>query len=172
MFSISYRYMKTAFLAFLALSVGFSLGTYYGWRTGCIDGQVRVEMMTLSVLKQYGSYRSSPETAPRDRVMDMLAMSSAQTFAHGNSFSPFYRDARLAADLALLEVAAFWELNAREPSLTKDGRYLPLFSEGSPESVHLEKLKQEHRPFYGKELERQQKLREAMPLEFRSPSPR
>jgi hypothetical protein len=154
--------MKTAIFTILALIAGLALGTFYGWRTGFVDGHVDAGIKTLYVIKSYGTLRTSTNTAARDSLIDVLAAGSAATFANGHSYSPVFIFFHPKADAALLDIAACWELNSREPSVWKDGKKPSLFPDNSPEAARLEELKQQMRAYYDRELEKQQKQRQTV----------
>jgi hypothetical protein len=155
--------MKTILISLLTLIVSFALGTFYGWRTGYVDGGVQGQIVTLGVIKKYGALRSSTDTIERDRLIDLLVLHSGNIFANGHSYSPLFAFIHPKADAALLDIAICWELNSREPATWKNGKILPLFPDHSPEANRLEQLKQQMRAYYDRELEKQQKQRQMPP---------
>jgi hypothetical protein len=75
--------MKTTFIAALALLIGFALGTFYGWQTGVVDGQVLLAGIYPTVaVEKYGQYRGTNDLQSRDKAVDILEIGLGSVDIH------------------------------------------------------------------------------------------
>jgi hypothetical protein len=140
--------MKTSIIAAITLVAGFAIGTFYGWRTGVIDGQVRASITTVKMIEAYNVLRLTTNTRSRDQMIDRLSMATAMNLAVDNGLSPVAMFVQPQADSALLELLASWDL-----SHSSDPK--PLFPANTPWELRLQKVKKELGPVYQRALKRQ-----------------
>jgi len=139
--------MKTI-LVVLCLLIGFAGGTFYGWRTGIVDGQTLAEEQPKTILQIYDQYRATDDIPSRDKAMDMLALSLGVRYAVDNNLSPMAYFIQPKADCGLIDIAASWQLNhaAGGP---------PLFPPDSPEAKRLEEVMAKYPLYFDITLKRQ-----------------
>jgi hypothetical protein len=140
--------MKTALIAILCLLIGFASGTFYGWRTGIVDGQTLANEQPKMILEIYDRYRTTNDIPSRDKAIDMLALSLGVRYAIDSSLSPMAYFIQPKADCGLIDIAAWWQLN--HPAGDR-----PLFSPGTPEAKRLEEVMAKYPLYYDITFKRQ-----------------
>lgn len=131
--------MNRPFLKSLAIAaIAFGAGTYYGWKTGVVDGSANASGTTATFLESYSKARITGDVGSRDRVIDLLTEEVASKLAEGYSYSPVAYFLHPKVDAQLLKIAATHELNQE----FRGGGEMDLFTEGSSERAKLKALKQ------------------------------
>jgi hypothetical protein len=144
--------MKTTIIAVIALIVGFAIGTFYGWRTGVVDGQILTSITPMLIIQKYGQHRTDSDIQSRDKIIDILYMGIGANLAVNNGLSPVAIFIQPKADAALLDLLASWNLDHL-------GNPAPLFPPGSPSDLRLQEVKGEMGDYYDRSLKQQTEKR-------------
>jgi hypothetical protein len=103
--------MKKVLIPLITLILGFAIGLIYGWRSGYADGTVNGCLPLTVYLPEMRALSTNPAL---NEKLDILAASTAGTFASNYSYSPFMYFTHPKADGGIMDMLVYRDVFASD----------------------------------------------------------